>query len=145
MREAQTQANEERVQGDRDNDDDMATFWSHARGWPALMNGRPRVAQIGREADRRREEHVVMPLRRWRGSGGCGAESGALAQVAEDLEDRNVDQSAAGEGNVEAVVPRSRLEAGVQQCVLVQGVQCAGRTGTLRDLPNFDGRISRAP
>lgn len=89
VREAQARANEERAQRDRDNVDDMATFWSHARGWPGVDEWQAeRVAQIGREADRRREEHCGDAAAGLAPIGGCGAESGALVQVAEDLADR---------------------------------------------------------
>jgi len=118
-REAQARANEERAQRDRDNVDDMATFCSHARGWPASMSGRPngwRRSVVRPIAGARNT--VVMPLRAgayrrmWRRVRCSRAGRGRPRRP-------NADQSAAGEGNVEAVVLRSRLEAGVQQCVLV--------------------------
>jgi hypothetical protein len=83
VREAQARANEERAQRDRDNVDDMATFLvartrlAGVDEWQA-----ERVAQIGREADRRREEHrgdAAAALARIRGRGESIA---ALAQLA---------------------------------------------------------------
>jgi hypothetical protein len=60
VREAQARAYEERAQRDRDNVDDMATFLvartrlAGVDEWQA-----ERVAQIGLEADRRREEKTI--------------------------------------------------------------------------------------
>ena len=60
VREAQARAYEERAQRDRDNVDNMATFLvartrlAGVDEWQA-----ERVAQIGLEADRRREEKTI--------------------------------------------------------------------------------------
>ena len=58
VREAQTRANEERAQQERDNVDDLATFLVARTGFAGIEESPVgRVTQIGLEADRCRDEH----------------------------------------------------------------------------------------
>ena len=85
--EAQARANEERAQGDRANVDDMATFLvartrlAGVDDWQA-----ERVAQIGLDADRRRDEHRsegAAAIARIKGRGASIASIAALANISE--------------------------------------------------------------
>ena len=86
-REAQARANEERAQRDRANVDDMATFLvartrlASVDEWQA-----ERVAQIGLDADRRRDEHRsegAAAVARIKGRGESIATIAALATISE--------------------------------------------------------------
>lgn len=87
VREAQARANEERAQRDRANVDAMATFLvartrlAGVDEWQA-----ERVAQIGLDADRRRDEHRsegAAAIARIKGRGESIASIAALANISE--------------------------------------------------------------
>jgi hypothetical protein len=87
VREAQARANEERAQRDRANVDDMATFLvartrlAGVDEWQA-----ERVAHIGLDADRRRDEHRsegAAAIGRIKGRGETIASIAALANISE--------------------------------------------------------------
>jgi hypothetical protein len=85
VRDAQAKANEERAQRDRDNVDDMAVFLVARTRLGGVDEWQSeRVAQIGLEADRRRDEHRsegAAAVERIRDRGETVAAIAALANV----------------------------------------------------------------
>ena len=109
VREAQARANEERAQRDRANVDDMATFLvartrlAGVDEWQA-----ERVAQIGLDADRRRDEHRTegaAAIGRIKARGESIASIAALANISES-EVRSYLKAASAAGCARRAAPR---------------------------------------